>query len=217
MLPAFRPDKAVNIEKPRLQRLHRPSERGLRPLAHRHGRVASLQHCAHVFDFFAAHGCLCADHGLQLLHVRTAGQTDRRAAPSRRRCRASRSPVRRWTPTRRTCTVACAKKYTDLGWVMQLHFGCLRNTNKPQLRRARRGHRLRCHQRPARRGERRAAAERLCREPRPAQDHPLFPDPIDNTALVTIAGCFRAADKSDASSRAAHGGSTTIWTVCVPS
>ena len=31
-------------------------------------------------------------------------------------------------------TMACAKAYADLGWVLQIHFGCLRDNNKPQFR-----------------------------------------------------------------------------------
>ena len=30
-------------------------------------------------------------------------------------------------------TIACAKKYAEKNWVMQIHFGCLRNINRPQF------------------------------------------------------------------------------------
>ena len=30
-------------------------------------------------------------------------------------------------------TIACAKKYAEMNWVMQIHFGCLRDNHKPQF------------------------------------------------------------------------------------
>ena len=29
--------------------------------------------------------------------------------------------------------IACAKRYAELDWVMQIHYGCLRNNNKPMF------------------------------------------------------------------------------------
>ena len=62
VLPAFRPDKAIAIEKPEfssyIARLGRVTGR---TLMNTDDAAAAL--CERA-DFFAAHGCLCADHGL---------------------------------------------------------------------------------------------------------------------------------------------------------
>lgn len=130
VLPAFRPDKAVNIEKPDFAAY-------IARLAQTTGRTLnSADDVAEALceraDYFAAHGCLCADHGVDYCMY---AEPEKPAAD-----RAFERAMRGEALTREEIdayktrvTIACAKKYASLNWVMQLHFGCLRNTNKPQF------------------------------------------------------------------------------------
>ena len=188
VLPAFRPDKAIAIEKPEfssyIARLGRVTGR---TLMNTDDAAAAL--CERA-DFFAAHGCLCADHCLDYcMYAQPDKETADRAF---RKAMQGKPLTREEIDTYKTrVTVACAKKYTDLGWVMQLHFGCLRNTNKPQF--AALG---------ADTGFDAINSQSGVENVAPllnafAENHGLPKtilyslNPIDNTALVTIAGCFQ--------------------------
>lgn len=131
VLPAFRPDKAVNIEKEGFDAyIGTLSEVVGRKLTCAQDVADAL--CERI-DYFAKRGCLCADHGLDYCMY---------AEPDV--CVADRafetamngvSPSKELGDAYKTfVTAACAKKYTELDWVMQIHFGCLRNTNKPQFK-----------------------------------------------------------------------------------
>ncbi len=88
-------------------------------------------------------------------------------------------------------TVACAKKYAELGWVMQIHFGCLRDNNRPQF--ARLGPDTGYDAVNSRSGvENVAPLLNAFAENGGLPKVILYSlNPGDNTALVTIAGCFQ--------------------------
>lgn len=130
VLPAFRPDKAINLEKPvfpaYIRRLGDVVGRTLTSA----GDVAEA--LVERIDYFAAHGCLCADHGLDACmyavpDLDTANEAFRKAMEG--------APVSgtEMDAFKTYVTLACAKRYTELGWVMQIHFGCLRDNNKPAV------------------------------------------------------------------------------------
>ena len=93
-------------------------------------------------------------------------------------------------------TVACAKKYTDLGWVMQLHFGCLRNTNKPQF--AALGADTGFDAINSQSGvENVAPLLNAFAENNGLPKVILYSlNPTDNTALISIAGCFQGGGQT---------------------
>lgn len=131
ILPAFRPDRAINIEKPdfldymkRLESVVGHSFNTTKDVAD-----ALLER----IDYFAAHGCLCADHGLdRLIYAKPDPEAADRAL---RAVKEGRIPEESDAAAYKTLLMCvCAKRYTELGWVMQIHFGCLRNTNKPMFR-----------------------------------------------------------------------------------
>ena len=132
VLPAFRPDKAVNIEKPGFAEY-------IRHLSAVVGReLASARDVADALveriDYFNAHGCLCADHGLDRC-VYTQPDWEK-AEAAFQKAMSGKSPKGAKADAYKTCLmVACAKKYAELDWVMQIHFGCLRDVNKPAVAR----------------------------------------------------------------------------------
>ncbi len=188
VLPAFRPDKAINIEKEGfadyMKKLSQVTEKQLQCTQD----VADAL-CERI-DFFAAHGCLCADHGLDYCmyekpDVIAADRAWKMAmegiCPSKADADAYKTMV----------TIACAKKYTQLNWVMQIHFGCLRNTNRPQF--AKLGPDTGYDAVNSQSGvEHMAPLLNAFAENEGLPKMILYSlNPCDNTALVTIAGCFQ--------------------------
>ena len=130
VLPAFRPDKAVNIEKPGFfEYIAKLSDTVGRKLDT--AEEVALALCERI-DYFAEHGCLCADHGLDYCMYE---KPDKMAANHAFAiAMEGKCPDRKLADAYKTLvTIACAKKYSEKNWVMQLHFGCLRNANKPQF------------------------------------------------------------------------------------
>ncbi len=130
VLPAFRPDKAVNIEKAGFDAyIGKLSEVVGRPLNSAEDVADAL---VERIDFFASKGCLCADHGLD--YCMYADPDSAKANEAFAIAMGGQRPPKDLVDAYKTLvTIACAKKYTALGWVMQIHFGCLRDNNKPQF------------------------------------------------------------------------------------
>ena len=130
VLPAFRPDKAVNIEKPGFDAyIQKLSGVVGRELTSAEDVAAAL--CERI-DYFNAKGCLCADHGLD--YCMYAAPDSAAANEAFALAMSGKKPEKALADAYKTLvTIACAKKYTELDWVMQIHFGCLRDNNKPQF------------------------------------------------------------------------------------
>ncbi len=188
VLPAFRPDKAVNVEKAGFaDYIHRLSETTGREIGCADDVIEALYE---RIDFFAAHGCLCADHGLDYCmyakpDVAVAQRAFQKAmegtAPSKEEADAYKTLV----------TIACAKKYAELDWVMQIHFGCLRDNNKPQF--AALGPDTGFDAVNSRSGVENVAPllNAFARNGGLPKMILYSLNPNDNTALVSIAGCFQ--------------------------
>lgn len=130
VLPAFRPDKAVNIEKPGfadyIRRLSQAAGIEIRRTA---DVISALK--ARI-AYFAAHGCVCADHGLdRCMYAAPDEQAADRALSAA--LRGKEAAPEEEDAYKTLVTAACAQEYRARGWVMQLHFGCLRNANKPKF------------------------------------------------------------------------------------
>ncbi len=188
VLPAFRPDKGVNIEKAGfaeyIEKLSQVCGFGI---GSTEDAVKAL--LARI-DYFAEHGCLCADHGLD--YCMYAQPDMARADAAFAAAMKGGHPAKEDADAYKTLvTLACAKKYAELGWVMQIHFGCLRDNNKPQF--AKLGpdtgydavNSKSCV-------ENVAPLLNACLENEGLPKTILYSlNPNDNTALVTIAGCFQ--------------------------
>lgn len=130
VLPAFRPDKAVNIEKPGfdayIRTLSQAAKKELNCVAD------VVEALIGRIDYFNERGCLCADHGLDACMY--ADPDPAAAEQAFRTAMAGEVPAKAQADAYKTLvTIACAKHYAELDWVMQIHFGCLRNVNKPQF------------------------------------------------------------------------------------
>ena len=131
VLPAFRPDRAVNIDKEGFAGYIRSlSEEAGRPL---NSTAAVIDALCQRIDYFAGHGCLCADHGLDYCMYQEPDP--RMADEAFAAAMSGKCPEPSLADAYKTrVTISCARKYAEKNWVMQIHFGCLRNINRPQFR-----------------------------------------------------------------------------------
>jgi glucuronate isomerase len=130
VLPAFRPDKAMNADKPGYGEY-------IKTLSEAVGFTidsfdALCRALSARVEYFAAHGCVAADHGLDapVYADTTAGECEGIFA------RALRAPVSAEDGEKFKTAILLhlAGEYARRGWVMQLHMSCLRNTSTKMLR-----------------------------------------------------------------------------------
>lgn len=126
VLPAFRPDQALAVQKPGfadyIQLLSDAAEMAVQNPAD----VA--QALIKRMDHFEKQGCRCADHGLDQCVCMPLDMAQVQAAFT--------TAVRGGVPTPQQAQayqtyllVRLAREYQKRDWVMQLHFGCQRNVN----------------------------------------------------------------------------------------
>ena len=130
VLPAFRPDKAMNLEKPNYLEY-------LKQLEDASGiKIASFEDMKKALvnrmDFFASMGCLVSDHALE--YVMYEPYTDAEIEKIFADRLAGELPSRGEELKFKTAfMIFVSKQYARMGWVLQLHFGCKRDNNVKQF------------------------------------------------------------------------------------
>ncbi|MBQ3141723.1 MAG: glucuronate isomerase [Clostridia bacterium] len=124
--PSFRPDKALNIDKAGWKEY-------LLTLGQTVGyeitTVDALKKAlASRMEHFAAHGCHASDHGLDRTVCRILPETEVQAIMDKALAGGSVTPQEA-DAFKTDLLLFCAQQYAQRGWVMQLHFNCLRNPN----------------------------------------------------------------------------------------
>ena len=128
VLPAWRPDKTMNIEKPEyldyissLSTVSGVKINGFKSL------IAAL---SNRMDFFASMGCNVSDHALEYVMYAPAADAEIEAIFAKR---TSGNAVTREEELKfkTAFMIAVGKEYSKRNWVMQLHYGCKRNNNTP--------------------------------------------------------------------------------------
>ena len=126
VLPAWRPDKAMNVEKPTyaayIDTLSKVSGVNVT-------NSATLKEALQKrMAFFNDHGCCVSDHGLEYVMYVPADEVELDAIMTK--------SLRRETITREeelkyktAFMLFVAREYHKLGWAMQLHYGCKRDNN----------------------------------------------------------------------------------------
>ena len=128
VLPAWRPDKAMNLEKPEyleyLAKLEAAS--GVKI-----DSFEVLKKALHVrMDYFAERGCVVSDHALEYVMYRAADEEEIEAI-FRKRLNGGTVSREEELTFKTAFMQAVGKEYHDRGWVMQLHYGCKRDNNTP--------------------------------------------------------------------------------------
>jgi glucuronate isomerase len=130
VFPAWRPDKAMNIEKSTwtdyIEKLAKIS--GTRITSFNDLKTAISKR----MDFFAAHGCKLSDHGLNYVMYAPASDSEIERIFSERT--AGKIPDENDVCRFKTAFMLfAAREYHRRGWVMQLHYGCRRDNNTPMF------------------------------------------------------------------------------------
>ena len=126
VLPAWRPDKAMNLEKADyLEYLDQLSEvSGVKV-----NRFADLiEALSKRMDFFASCGCSVSDHGLEYVMyapVSEAGVEELFA----KRMQGTELTKEEVLQFKTAYMIFAGREYHRLGWAMQLHYGCKRDNN----------------------------------------------------------------------------------------
>ena len=131
VLPAFRPDRALNLQKPDypdyLNKLAAVSGVSI------DGWATLREALRRRMAFFAEVGCRLSDHGLEYLMFAPDDEATIDDILRRRLHGEAVSPA----DTLRFQTAFlrfAAAEYRRLGWTMQLHYGCKRDNNTPMFR-----------------------------------------------------------------------------------
>lgn len=126
VLPAWRPDKAMNIEKPDyadyLAKLSEIS--GIEV-----NSFASLKAALRArMDFFQSMGCKVSDHALEYVMYVPASEEEIEAIMAKRL--SGQAVTKEEELKFKTAFMLyVSEQYFDLGWAMQLHYGCKRDNN----------------------------------------------------------------------------------------
>ena len=131
VIPAMRPDKMLNIEKPDFKeyiaKLGQAAGMAI-------GSVAELKKamCARM-DFFGEMGCRVTDHGLDFIPWMEAGEDEVEAifAAAMKGEAVSAEQSEKY---KTAMMVFLGREYARRGWVMQLHYGARRNANTRMFR-----------------------------------------------------------------------------------
>ena len=122
VLPAFRPDKAVEISKetflPYIEKI------GVKTYAE------LLQWLSERIDYFHQHGCRVSDHALEAAPCAVGDA----AAIFEKRVNGGTVTEREADVFRTAVLKHCASEYVNRDWTMQLHIGALRNNNTKMYR-----------------------------------------------------------------------------------
>ena len=126
VLPALRPDKVMNIDKAGfaeyMAKLAQVAGKQIKTFADLETVLADR------IDYFHAHGCLASDHALDycICEPATAQELDNILAAALAGENVCEQDANRF---KTAVLLSVAKKYAALGWVMQIHFGCIRNNS----------------------------------------------------------------------------------------
>ncbi len=130
VLPAFRPDKGMNIDKEDFTLwIHKLSEiTGV--------KITTFQDLKNALtlrlEYFHAAGCRISDHGLEPLLFHEG--TEEQASTILQKALSGKTLTFEEMAVYKTqILIFLGREYSRLGWVMQLHIGTLRNTNTRML------------------------------------------------------------------------------------
>lgn len=127
VLPAWRPDRALNIEKPDFAAY-------MEKLGDAQGvKITSLEDLKDVLDarmeHFHAHGCRLSDHGLEYAMYRPVDDEEA-ARIFEKRLSGAQVTRQEELGYKTALLVHLGRRYAQRGWAMQLHYGCLRDNNR---------------------------------------------------------------------------------------
>ncbi len=131
VLPAWRPDKAMNTEKTDyltyLETLSKASGTPINSFA------ALKEALSNRMDYFASMGCSVSDHGLEYVMYSPADEDEVETIFQKRLNNESITRAEE-LKFKTAFLLFCGKEYSRRNWVLQLHYGCKRDNNKSMFR-----------------------------------------------------------------------------------
>lgn len=131
VLPAFRPDNIVDIEKESyatyLSKLESASGITVRTMDDLKSALLSR------IDHFDKHGCLLSDHGMEYIVFNTDSKISSDEVLSKRLSSEAALTSEEISVYKTELMLFFAREYARRGWTMQIHFGCKRNVNSVML------------------------------------------------------------------------------------
>ena len=124
--PSFRPDKALNIDKPGWVAFI--AELGQSAGVEIDSLDALEKALAQRMDAFDQAGCRAADHGLDYVPYREASE-DQVDAVLQKGLAGKNITAQEAEQFKTALLVFCARRYAAMGWAMQIHYNCMRNPN----------------------------------------------------------------------------------------
>ena len=127
VLPAWRPDKAMNIEKPDyleyIAKLGKAADIEIKCINCLKNAISKR------IDYFHENGCSVSDHGLDFVMYYPADKKEVNAI-FKKRLAGEEITTEEALKFKTYLLLFMAEKYREKGWVMQMHFGVRRDLNK---------------------------------------------------------------------------------------
>ena len=131
VFPAWRPDKAMNIEKSTwpeyISKLSKVSGIEIKTFKDLKDAISKRM------DFFAAHGCKLSDHALNYVMYAPASESEIERI-FKERFDGNIPNENDELKFKTAFMLFVAREYHKRGWVMQLHYGCRRDNNIPMFK-----------------------------------------------------------------------------------
>ena len=188
VLPAWRPDKAMYLEKTDyLEYLNKLSEVSGVTIDSFASLVEALQK---RIEFFASMGCTVSDHGLAYVMHAPASETEVEAVFAKRL--SGEMPTELEEAQFKTAfLVAMGKEYHKRGWVMQLHYGVKRDNSRRVFGKLGPDAGIDCISNYAPSAQLADFLNALDETDELPKTIVYSLNPIDNAAIGTIIGCFQ--------------------------
>ena len=188
VLPAWRPDKAMNIEKPTyLEYLDQLSAVSGIKVATFADLCKAL---SNRMDFFASMGCCVSDHALEYVMYAPASAEEIESIFAKRL--AGNDVTKEEELKFKTAfMVNVGKEYAKRNWVMQLHYGCKRDNNTPMFNKLGPDTGYDCINNYAPSSEMADFLNALNQSDELPKTIIYSLNPNDNQAIGTILGCFQ--------------------------
>ena len=190
VLPAWRPDKAMNIERKAwqkyLEKLGEAAEMEIKSFADLKEALIKRM------DFFATQGCKLSDHGPDYIPYAMATDKEIESIFAARLKGEHINPLD-VDKYKTAFLLFVAREYHKRGWVMQLHYGCRRDNHAPMFDKLGPDTGFDCVNNTASSMTTAAFLGELEKEDELPKTILYSLDGNDNASIDTIAGCFQGA------------------------
>ena len=191
VLPAWRPDKAMNLEKPEyvdyVKKLEEVSGVTIRDFSDLKAALVKRM------DYFAENGCVVSDHALEYVMFEPATDDELEAIFNKamNKDAISRKEEMQFKTAFMTFV---SGEYTKRGWILQLHYGCKRDNNKPMYAKLGPDTGYDCINNYAPSSQTADFLNNLIEKDSLPRTILYSLNPNDNQAIGTILGCFQNSD-----------------------